>query len=427
MSSAERGLVSAADTAGLEPGVGVKPGGIRGYLRSGQERVDLPVWRALCRVSAILFFAVLPVALSLAILGASFIRGPFLYDFNGGLYQAGTAIVSGHSPYRARYVERRATIHQANRPGAAVLSVPVYPPPALLAAVPLSLLPYAVAGLLFTLLSIAGLIAGLYLLEVRDWRCFGIVFASWPVLHGLMLGGLTPLLVLGIGLAWHSRARLATTALSVAAVVMTKLFPWPLGLWLIVTRRLRAAALAAALIITAIVAAWALIGFAGMTSYPHMLASLDSLSAGAGVSLVAALLAVGVDPTVAELSATVIAVALLGAAWRQGRSPYGDRRALGLAIVAALLASPIVWPHYFALAFVPIALFSPRLSFLWFVPLLTWLAPVAQSTGHPSAILPYLAVGVLVALPCILPTRVFARLGTALPKWNLAKAQIHPS
>jgi hypothetical protein len=372
-----------------------------------------PAWRVLRRSLTVLVYAVLPAALALAILGASFARGPFLYDFNGGLYRAGTAIVNGQSPYRPGYLEHRVALDRSDRPGLAVLSVPVYPPPVLLAVMPLSLLPYPVAGMLFTLLSIAALIVGLRLLGVRDWRCFGVAFASWPVLHGLMLGGLTPLLVLGIGLAWRWRTSITVPAASIASVVAAKLFPWPLGVWLLVTGRVRAAVLAAALAITGVVGAWALIGFAGMSSYPHMLASLDSLSASAGVSLVAAMLALGVGGTVAQFSALAVAVTLLGVAWLLGRSPDGDRRAMGLAVVAALVASPIVWPHYFAMAFVPIALLSPRLSALWFVPLLAWLAPVAQSGGHPWEILPYLAVSAL--LTARLFTLPRPALRTAVP------------
>jgi hypothetical protein len=61
-------------------------------------------------------------------------------------------------------------------------------------------------------------------------------------------------------------------------------------------------------------------------------------------------------------------------------------------VVSALVASPMVWPHYFALLFVPIALASPGLSPLWFVPLLAYLAPDAQTTGRPWAIALYLAI-----------------------------------
>jgi hypothetical protein len=314
------------------------------------------------------------------------------------VYQAGHAIVRGENPYHAGFVERQADLKRAGKPAQTVFSVPVYPPPVLEAAVPFSLLPYRVAGVLFSLLSIGGLIAGLYLLGVRDWRCFGVAFASWPVLHGLMLGALTPLLVLGAGLAWRHRNSLTAPALSVAAVVSAKLFPWPLGFWLVATRRFRAAALAAAFAIVGTFAAWAVIGFDGMTGYPHMLANLSFINEAAGVSPVAGLLAVGVSASVAHVVALLVAAALLGAAWHLRKRPDGDRRALGLAVVAALCASPNVWPHYFALALIPIALLSPRLSPLWFIPLFAYLGPVAQSTRHPWTILPYLAISALLVV-----------------------------
>ena len=115
-------------------------------------------------------YAVLPAVRAFTILSASFVRGPFLYDFDGGVYRAGTAIVNGQSPYRADYVEHRAALNRSGRPGAAVLSVPVYPSRAACSdAAQSAALP--VAGMLFTLLSIAALIVGLRLLGVRDWRC----------------------------------------------------------------------------------------------------------------------------------------------------------------------------------------------------------------------------------------------------------------
>ena len=65
-------------------------------------------------------------------------------------------------------------------------------------------------------------------------------------------------------------------------------------------------------------------------------------------------------------------------------------------IIAALVASPMVWPHYLALLFVPIALVSPTLSWLWLTPLLAY--PVAQTTGRPWVIPLYLAI---VAAPLV--------------------------
>ena len=59
--------------------------------------------------------------------------------------------------------------------------------------------------------------------------------------------------------------------------------------------------------------------------------------------------------------------ALLVLMWR--------RRSFTLAVAASLALAPIVWLDYYALAIVPLALARPRLSAIWFLPLLTWGLP----------------------------------------------------
>src|SRR6202034_3510813 len=69
------------------------------------------------------------------------------FDFKGGLYNAGVDILHGRDPYRAAFLAHQAAIIRAG--GVALgetaknaFSVPVYPAPANLAVVPLSLLPF---------------------------------------------------------------------------------------------------------------------------------------------------------------------------------------------------------------------------------------------------------------------------------------------
>ena len=112
--------------------------------------------------------------------------------------------------------------------------------------VPLSLLPFALAGILYTLASVAAMLAGIRLLGVRDWRCLALVLISWPFIYGLYLGAVGPFLVLGAGVAWRFRDRVWPPALAIAAIVAAKVFPWPLGVWLLITRRWRALAVAVA-------------------------------------------------------------------------------------------------------------------------------------------------------------------------------------
>ena len=80
------------------------------------------------------------------------------------------------------------------------------------------------------------------------------------------------------------RGRLGSAA-AVAALVVVKLFPWPLAVWLMVTKRWRLAAVAAALAVAVTAAVWAAIGFDGLTAYPGMLRDLAFIEADASVSL----------------------------------------------------------------------------------------------------------------------------------------------
>jgi hypothetical protein len=312
-----------------------------------------------------------------------------LFDFKGGLYDAGRDILHGHNPYRPGFLAAQAAVMRAGgiplgATAQNAFSIPVYPALANLAVVPLSLLPFWLAGAVFTLLSIAAMIGGLRLLGVRDWRCLVVALLSWPFLFSLDLGALGPLLLLGAGVAWRWRERLWPPAIALAAIVVAKLFPWPLGVWLLVTRRFRTLALAVVIGLVATFAAWAVIGFDGMAQYPRMLSNLSVIEEGRAVSLVAVLLAIGVPAGLAKAAALAATAGLLGIAWRFARRPNGDAQAFGLAVIAALTASPIVWEHYMVLLFVPIALVSPRLSALWFVPVCAPLVLVISVAVVPS-------------------------------------------
>jgi hypothetical protein len=78
------------------------------------------------------------------------------------------------------------------------------------------------------------------------------------------------------------------------------------------------------------------------------------------------------------LGAAGIALAAVVAVARRG----GDASGFALALAAAVLATPIVWLHYFMLLLVPIAIARPRLSPLWVVPLAYWVTPFQESDGE---------------------------------------------
>jgi hypothetical protein len=325
-------------------------------------------------------------------------KGSFLFDFRGDLFDAGRELLSGASLYHPAFLAHLAAIKHSGAPPITGFALPVYPPPVLMAVAPLSLLPFPVAGAIFLIVSLAAIIVGLYWLDVRDWRCFALAIMSQPTVSGLWFGALTPLIFLGGAAAWRWRARVLPPALAIASVVVAKLFPWTLCVWLLVTRRLRALVLTGATIVGVMAVGWAILGLAGILAYAHMLANLAYVEEGAGPSVVAVCLGLGMGATPARIIAFAAAGLLLGIAWRRART--GDERvAFGLAVMAALVASPVVWANYFVLLYIPIALTSRRLSGLWFLPLLMYFIPAdAQHHVAQDALWVAADVGVILAL-----------------------------
>ena len=326
------------------------------------------------------------VGSGLALLSSSihFNGAQAFFDFRGGLYNAGVAILHGHPFYAASFLAHQAAIMHAGGIARGELysnpfSLPVYPAFANVAIVPLALLPFGTAATVYTVVSAAAMVAGVWLLGVRDPRCLIVSLLSWPFLFGAFLGAVGPFLLLGAGAAWHWRERVWPCALALAAIVAAKIFPWPLGVWLLIRRRYRAAAAAVVAGLVLTLGAWAVIGFSGLAQYPQMLANMSFIQEGRAVSLVTVLLVAGVPSGVAHICAFAAAGLILLAAWRLSSGPDGDRRVFGLAVIAALTATPIVWEHYMVLLFIPIALASPRLSGLWMLPLLS---PLVESISR---------------------------------------------
>src|SRR5919204_4548784 len=188
------------------------------------------------------------------------LRGYHGFDFVV-FWHAGRDVLAGHSPYPALASLPNVANHQSFAPF-------VYPAPFAVAVAPLALLPLPVASSLFTVLALAAVAGSLRLLGVRDWRCYAAAFSSFPVMSAITLGTVTPFLLLGAAALWRWRNRPLVAGSLLAALVVTKVFLWPLGFWLLASRRYRAAVWSVALSVAAALAGWAAIGFAGLTAYP---------------------------------------------------------------------------------------------------------------------------------------------------------------
>ena len=105
------------------------------------------------------------------------------------------------------------------------------------------------------------------------------------VVHGLFYGNLTVLLVLPLALAWRYRDRARRRGLAVGIAVAAKLFVWPLVVWLLLTRRFRAAAWAVGSVGRARPRRVGADRLRGLRDYPALLRAVQDVYAVRSVSL----------------------------------------------------------------------------------------------------------------------------------------------
>jgi hypothetical protein len=248
-----------------------------------------------------------------------------------------------------------------------------YPPFVAWLVAPLHPLSGSAAGFIWTTLSLAFVALALWLLGLRDWRCYAFAFVFLFTRSSIDLGTVEPLLLLAVAVAWRWRDDLVPAAAAVGAGIVLKLFLWPLALWLAFTRRLRTAVGAVVVAFGLAFVSWAATGFAGLGDYPGVLHRLANDESTSSYSVVALGVRAHLPLLGARIVAVLVTLALLAlAAWLsrdESRSPHDrDVAVLTACLAAALAASPIVWIHYFLLLLVPLVLTRPRLSLLWFVP-----------------------------------------------------------
>ena len=227
-------------------------------------------------------------------------------------------------PARA-LLDGRSIYPEPTREAVVVGNPAAYLPAFILASVPLALLPATAASWFWLVVLSAAVLASMWILEVRDWRCLVLAATSPVVVHGLWYGNLTVLLVLPLALAWRYRDRAAGAGIAVGAAVAAKLFVWPLVVWLLLTRRFRAAAWAAGSAVVLVLGAWALLGFQGLRDYPSLLRAVQDVYALRSLSISTVAGALGASVSAAVAVAALVGLACLAlAAWlvrRTGRRP----------------------------------------------------------------------------------------------------------
>jgi alpha-1,2-mannosyltransferase len=324
----------------------------------------------------VLALGVVPLVLVLSfVLGA--IGHHFAFDFRT-FWQAARLVVHGHSPYPS------ASFVAHHHPAHGDYEYFVYPAPFAVGVLPLAVLPFAPAATIWTVLLLASVLGTLAVLGVRDWRCYGLVLATVPALSAVRLGAVTPVLMLLAACAWRYRNDPLKVGAAVAGAIVLKLFLWPLVLWLLVTRRSRAAGVAVGGAVLASALAWAALRLDGLRQYPALLRTLAHVEGRESYSLVALADRLHLsDPSTTWIVLAIpVALVLVAVCFTRAAS-LRDDAAFATAIGLALVLTPIVWLNYFALLAVPLAVRRPRLSLDWLLLLLFWATPSPEPKAHP--------------------------------------------
>jgi hypothetical protein len=309
-------------------------------------------------------FGVVPVLFTVFIIQLAVGRHSFAVDFHHAFWPAGQRVLHGLTPYASP---------GSPQVGAGIAFV--YPAVGALLFAPLALIPHGLADALFASLNLAAALAAIRMLGVRDWRLYGLVALTPAVISGWQTANVTLLLVLGIALAWRHREHPVVAGALVAVIVSVKLFIWPLGLWLLVTRRYAALAWAIGLGLLMNALAWSVLGFQQLHRYAALVHAVSHAEERTAYTLMGLGMHLGTGAGAAYVAGLAVAATAALACVLAGRRHH-DQSALLLSIAVSLLATPIVWRHYFALLIVPLAIARPRLSPVWLIPLALHACPV---------------------------------------------------
>jgi hypothetical protein len=375
------------------------------------------------RVMEPLLLGVFPIAFAVLMMRAEAQIGVLGFDFKGTIWQPGRDILAGHSPYPPPLPAKM----NVGNPS-------VYPPVALVLGVPLALLPFKAALWVWTTALVFAVLATLRILGIHNWRCYTIALGSCAVVFGVVLGNVVVLLAPLAAYVWRHRDSTSRSGLALGLAIALKLVLWPLLVWLVVTRRMRAAAVAVGTTLLSTLGAWSVFGFDGFREYPRLLTLNNELYGPHSWSLLAGGIGLGLPYSVANALAAILGLAVLFLSVILARQPDGDRRAFCVALLASIALLPIMWPSSLVLLLVPLALLSPSAGRPWFIFGALWLAafvprtlahvgappdgvPLAvwQMNNSPAPTAHVLIIAVLVTAMSILLLRVAPRVRPARP------------
>ena len=292
-----------------------------------------------------------------------------------------------------------------------------YPPPFLLL-----VLPFAALGSVgvwpWIALSFVAFAAGCAIIPVRGWIRIAIFLLGamgWPMVFGLRIGQVVPLLFFLSAVGWRSLHRPQVLGAVSGLGALIKVQPGLVLAWLLLRGNLRAVAAGFATIAIATVAA-ALIG---LTDWPTFVRVLTQISSAVDVSTNLAIGAVahrfGLDIATASALQAVNTVAMLALVVVAARWLPREPGFL-LVVTASQVLSPIVWSHYALALLLPVAwLLERRQWWIILVPLsqLWLLITTVPDPAYTASYYVVIAALLAVAARDRLTVARLARAGTA--------------
>ena len=264
-----------------------------------------------------------------------------------------------------------------------------YPPPFVLLALPLALLDPTLAAWLWTGILIAIFFVAVAVMPVSTrvkWLIVLLAGLNWPMVYGIKLGQVGPILLLtfAAGWRWMDRPRVLGVATAIGTAI--KIQPAIIFAWALLTGRRRAVVVGVVFLLVVAAVATVVAGPAAWVDQATLLARLSkpivtphnftpgriAFEMGASEALAWAIqwlnwVAVGVVLLVGVLRASPVASYLA-------------------AVVASQMVSPILWDHYALLLVLPVAWLLERGR--WWaavIPLVTmiWLVNLTPPIAYP--------------------------------------------
>jgi alpha-1,2-mannosyltransferase len=261
-----------------------------------------------------------------------------------------------------------------------------YPPPFLLLAAPFTLLsPSAATWAFIAGLSLCIPLAVLAMPVPGPARLvtLGLAGASWPVLFAIKVGALGPLLLLLFSLAWRWLDRPARSATATAIGAFAKVLPALLGVWMLLTERWRAAAIASCIAVVVAVP-WLLLQPGVWLDYVSIERTIAEsvTSVPANVAPASLVYFAGMPMATSQWVGAAHTIAVLALVVFTARRGSADA-SLVVAAIASQVIAPVLWDHYAVVLFLAVAWLAARRQWWILVPALAmnatfvaWFPPI---------------------------------------------------